>query len=200
MRDISRDQRSRLQALFAEVVFDFPRAVGFNRRMDFNGLSPDLLAVYEAQLRATLEMTQRLLAQVEGLRRGNPAKWLPQMMDVTASPLPPHTLPGPEASLPVPSLPPQPRPFPQQQHRPPDIPPREAVAEAVRKQTGEFGIKEVRKSIPAGRLEKIADSTMRRLLEEMRQRKEVILISHNTGRGGNKYCLPPPVPPKGKKK
>jgi hypothetical protein len=157
--------------------------------MEINGLSEDMLAWLESQLRATLEATQRVLAQLEAHRKS--------LKNGARSTLPTKA-PLPLAGGPNPTLAP-----PETQGAPlqPDVPktpvqplavlsanPRIVVPEAVATLSGDFGIAEIRRILKGQGYYFIPDGAIRRTLQEMVAEGELIVTSTNIGRGGNKYC------------
>ena len=151
--------------------------------MEINGLSEDMLAWFESQLRGTLEATQRLLAQLEAHRKSMKAGARSSLPMSAPQPLPevPKLANAAPAASEVQRVGAEQPPY----RTPPN--PGIVVPEAVTTLSGDFGIAAIRKILKGQGYYSIPDGTIRRSLQEMVAKGELILTSTNTGRGGNKY-------------
>ena len=154
--------------------------------MENNGLTADLLGFYAAQLRTTLEMTQRLLAQVTALSQGTGgADWksIPMATVTVAAVSDPVVAPPPlPAALPgSPQLPRGPAAPPLPQRRIDRA--RILVPMAVAKIDGIFSLGGIRSVGDPG----VSDGVINRVLEEMIARGELECVARGSGRGGTKY-------------
>ena len=137
-------------------------------------ISDDSLAWLESQLSGSLAAIQRVRAQ---LHKGAMPDW--NNIPMASVKLPHGAKPDAPPAAPKSLAPPQ-------QIRQPKPNVRLLVPEAVATLPEEFSIGAVKKALQAKRND-IPDSAIRRTLEEMTERGELVLSERNTGRSGSKY-------------
>lgn len=143
-------------------------------------ISEDLLVWVQSQLKGLQEAVQRLQEQVAAQKGNDQTPTVTpsaaEMKAAVAAPPSAGTEPSPEGGASPP-------------RQPLRLSPKEAVAEAVGRQTGAFGVGAIKQAFRGTLNSMIPDSTIRRLLEEMTGRGELVRVSQATGRAGNKYRL-----------